>query len=203
MPRILSVVLIAATFGLIGATSAGAQALSIGGELPMADRSMTSATGGATSFGQAIGQQGLAVVFWSNTCPWTRRYEQRLVDLAREYGGSGIGFVVVNPNDPVGNPGDNLDAMRQRASEGGYEFPYVVDEGSAAARAFGATRTPQVFVFDGNRRLVYEGGLDNSPSDAAGATHHYFRDALTSLRDGGAVTVDRTSAFGCTIKFAN
>ena len=176
-------------------------ALDIGASLPLAERSMSSATGSATSFRQAMGDRGLAVIFWCNTCPWVKKYEDRVLALAEEYQAAGFGFVAVNANDPAAYPEDGLEEMRRRAASKSYSFPYVVDEGSEAAKAFGATRTPQVFLFDPAGTLVYEGTVDDSPSDPAEVEEQFFRNALNQLVAGEAITVQKTKAFGCTIKF--
>jgi thiol-disulfide isomerase/thioredoxin len=177
------------------------EALPIGAELPVAERTMQNALGAATSLAAQMGPRGLAVVFWCNTCPWVRRYEDRVVALANEYGAAGVGFIAINSNDPVAFPGDDFASMRTQGTEGNYGFPYVVDEGSQTARAFGATRTPQIFLFNSDGRLVYEGTVDDSPSDAGGAQERYFRDALASVVANAPVQVEKTKAFGCTIKF--
>jgi len=199
MPR-LRLALVFALAALFAAPASAQQALSTGAELPLRDRQMAAASGQATSFSQQMGARGLAVVFWSNACPWVRRYEDRIAALHREFGGSGVGFVALNPNDPVSTPGESMEAMRQRAGEAGYAFPYLVDEGGQAARAFGATRTPQVYLFDASGRLVYEGAIDDSPSDAGQARERYLHRALTQLAAGQTVTDAPTRAFGCTIK---
>jgi len=196
-----TVLIVAALVLFAAPASAQPEALAIGAQLPMAERTMQNAGGQATSFAQQMGPRGLAVIFWCNTCPWVRRYEDRTLALAREFGNAGVGFIAVNPNDPVAFPGDNMEAMRALLAETPYPFPYTVDEGAEAARAFGATRTPQVFLFDTNGRLVYEGAIDDSPSDAGQAQERYFRDALEQLIAGQPVRVQKTRAFGCTIKF--
>ncbi len=176
-------------------------ALEIGAALPTAERTMQNVTGAATSFRQEMGDRGLAVIFWSNTCPWVAKYEDRVLALAREYTAAGIGFVLVNANDPGAYPEEGSTAIQQHASAKGYPFPYVVDEGSEAAEAFGAARTPQVFLFGTDGRLAYEGTIDDSPSDAAQVEEEYFRDAMNQLIAGTAISVQKTKAFGCTIKF--
>ncbi len=175
------------------------EALGIGASLPLAQRSMPSAAGSATSFSQTMGDRGLAVIFWCNTCPWVKKYEDRVVALAKEYQAAGFGFIAVNANDPVAYPEDGIEEMRRRAAA--YSFPYVVDEGSEAATAFGATRTPQVFLFNPAGTLVYEGTVDDSPSDPAEVEEPFFRNALNQLVAGEDITVQKTKAFGCTIKF--
>lgn len=192
--------------GLVVALAAPAsaqlgQALDIGSAVPLATRSMQNVSGAATSFRDAMGDQGLVVIFWSNTCPWVKKYEDRVVALANEYQAAGFGFVVVNSNDPEAYPEDGMAAMRSQASAKGYDFPYVVDDGSEAAKAFGASRTPQAFVFDGSGTLVYEGTVDDSPSDPAEVEEAYLQLALSQVAAGQAVGVQKTKAFGCTIKF--
>ena len=198
-PRLLTT--LALTVALAAPALAQGDALEIGARLPLADRAMPATSGQSTTFGRAMGGRGLAVIFWCNTCPWVKKYEDRVVALANEYMAAGFGFIAVNANDPVGYPDDNMDAMRQQANAGGYPFPYVADAGSEAARAFGATRTPQIFLFDAGGTLVYEGTVDDSPSEPAEVEEHYFRDALNQVVAGEPVAVQKTRAFGCTIKF--
>ncbi|MEM1044389.1 MAG: thioredoxin family protein [Bacteroidota bacterium] len=183
------------------ASAQTAQPLDIGTALPAADRSMQGTGGAAMTLGQAMGDQGLAVVFWSNTCPWVAKYDERVRALADEYEAAGVGFVLVNANDPGAYPEESFAAMQTLASQNGYGFPYLVDEGSEAAKAFGASRTPQVFLFDTSQTLVYEGTVDDSPSDPSGVEEEFFRDAMNQLIAGTEITVQKTNAFGCTIKF--
>ena len=197
----LKLFLVVVALGLLAQPAQAQEALAIGAALPAADRTMPNATGSPTSLAQHMGPRGLAVVFWCNTCPWVRRYESRVLALANEFGPAGVGFVAVNPNDPVAFPGDNMEAMRGQAAEGNYPFPYLADQGSQVARAFGATRTPQIFLFNSEGTLVYEGTIDDSPSDAAQAQERYFHEALSRMIANEPIRVEKTKAFGCTIKF--
>lgn len=201
-PTVSRLVPLLLAFALVQPAAAqDGQPLDIGATLPLAGETLQNVTGSATSFGQEMGDQGLAVIFWSNTCPWVAKYEDRVIALAEEYEPAGVGFVIVNANDPSDYPEEGADAIRQHAAEMNYPFPYLVDEGSQAALAFGASRTPQVFLFDANSTLVYEGTVDDSPSDAAQVSEKYFRDAMDQLIAGTQVAVQKTKAFGCTIKF--
>jgi thiol-disulfide isomerase/thioredoxin len=193
--------LLLAAFLLRPATAQDVQPIDIGAPLPLADETLQNATGAATSFADQAGEEGLAVIFWSNTCPWVAKYEDRVLALAEEYEQAGVGFVIVNANDPSEHPEEGMSALRQHANAAGYPFPYLIDEGSRAAKAFGATRTPQVFLFDADNRLVYEGTVDDSPSDASQVSEEYFRDAMNQLIAGTAIAVQKTKAFGCTIKY--
>jgi hypothetical protein len=109
--------------------------------------------------------------------------------------------MLINSNDPVAYPDDNLDGMKNQAASGNYNFPYVVDAGSQVAVAFGAKRTPHVFAFGPNNNLAYEGALDDSPSDPDKVEDDFLRNALDAIGAGTAVAMAVTKAFGCTIKF--
>jgi thiol-disulfide isomerase/thioredoxin len=201
MMQTLRVSALLTALALLAPAPLAQEALPIGSEIPMAERVMENANGSATSIAQQVRPRGVAVMFWCNTCPWVRRYEDRVSALVREFSDAGVGFIAVNPNDPVAFPGDNFDAMRALVAEAGYPFAYVVDEGSEMARAFGATRTPQIFLFNSDGRLVYEGTIDDSPSDPGEVEQAFFRDALERMIAGEPIQVEKTKAFGCTIKF--
>ena len=181
--------------------SVGQSTLSTGSVIPMKDRSMKAVPDGSASIASVKGENGTVVVFWCNTCPWVGRYESRFVDTAGRFQEMGFGFIAVNPNDPVAYPGDSFEEMKKQAAAGSYTFPYVVDEGSELATAFGAKRTPQVFVFDSGDKLVYQGAIDDSPADAGKVQEAYLSDALNAIAAGESIALAETKAFGCTIKF--
>lgn len=175
---------------LLAPLASAQNGLETGATLPLADHALTSADGASSSLGSRVGSRGLAVVFWSDACPWVDRYADRVTALATEFGDAGVGFVLVN-----------ADAADRRDMAGrSYLMPYLADDGAQVARAFGATRTPQVFLFDSNRRLVYQGTVDDSPSSAAQADSTYLRDALMQVVAGEPVRVERTRAFGCPLR---
>ena len=191
----------AALFAALGAFSLpAAQAqVAIGGAMPEGGRSVAVAGAGQTSLGAEMGQKGLVVVFWSVTCPWAKRYEDRLLALAREYGPAGVGFVALNPNG-ASTRGEGADAMSARAGELSYPFSFAQDAGGAVAAAFGAQRTPHVYFFDGAGKLRYEGAIDDSASDPAAVQAAYLRDAMDRSIAGLPIEVEKTNAFGCTVK---
>lgn len=196
MPRLLLVLL------ALLATPALAQpaGLAAGAALPEADRALATADGGQLALRQAAGPNGLVVVFWSNVCPWAERYGARLAALSSEYGPAGIGFAAVNANDAARFPEEGPDEMRRAAAEYGFGFPYLRDESGTLARAFGARATPQVFLFSSAGALVYDGAIDDSPSDPERVTLPYLRQAMDQQLAGLAVEVQRTAALGCTVK---
>lgn len=186
-------------YAFLGSTAVLAQELPLGAQMPMADQSLANASGGQAALSGLRGERGTVVVFWSNQCPWIDKYADRVTSLAGDFEGQGVSVVLVNSNDAEAYPQESLEQSREK----GYGVAYLMDPESRLARAFGAERTPHVFVFDPNNALVYVGTIDDSPGDAANVQKTYLRDALTALVGGGASAVPQTKAFGCTIKFKN
>ena len=168
--------------------------------MPHAELSRQSTNGNQGTLAAARGSKGTVVAFWSNECPWVSKSQDRFLALAKEYAGRGIGFVLVNSNDPVAFPKESLAGSKAYAQASGISLPYLMDTDGQLARAFGAARTPHVYVFDADGTLAYVGAIDDSPGDPNNAQVHYLRDALNSISNGTDVAVPRTKAFGCTIK---
>lgn len=145
----------------------------------------------AGGLAQYAGPKGLVVVFWANRCVWTDRYEARLNEVAGRYGAT-HGLVLVEAA--------TTGAGRTAATERPATLRSVPDTDGAIARAFGATRAPQVFVFDATGALAYAGAIDDSPSDAAAAQRAYLREALDATGAGTAPATARTEALGCLIR---
>jgi thiol-disulfide isomerase/thioredoxin len=177
----------------------------LGSEMPSTSVQLSRVGGGQTSLASLQGSAGTVVVFWSNQCPWVEKYEARLVDIVNEYSGRGFGFVLINSNDPSAYPKEAADQGAQRASGANYpsSLVYLSDPMSDLARAFGAQRTPHVYLFDENNTLVYVGTIDDSPGDAGNVTDRYLRQTLDALLGGSSVPVPKTKAFGCTIKYTS
>ena len=138
-----------------------------------------------------------AVVFSCCHCPYVVAWEERLNEAARDFDGR-AGFVAVNSN--AGYLGDSLEDMARRSQERGFVFPFLYDETQEVARAYGAARTPEVFVFDAGHRLVYHGAPDSSHTDPDGA-EPYLRPALDAAVAGTQPEVRETPPVGCTIKW--
>ena len=143
----------------------------------------------------------LVVVFSCNHCPYVRAYENRMIALQREYGPKGVQVVAINSNDTKNYPEDSFDKMVLRAKEKGFNFPYLRDEDQSVAEAFGATHTPQFFIFDGERKLRYSGRMDDNWEHPEAVKENYLRDALDALLAGKDVAVPETYSIGCTIKW--
>lgn len=178
-----------------------AQEAPLGSNLPLADRSMTVVDGSQATLSSLRGNAGTAIIFWSNQCPWVDRYEERVQNVMSQYSDRGISFILVNSNDPEAYPQESRGESSRRASDRNYAATYVVDGGSQLANALGATRTPHVYVFNADNRLVYVGSIDDSPGDPGNVQRNYLRDVLDAVIAGNQVEVAQTKAFGCTIRF--
>ena len=142
----------------------------------------------------------LVLVVSCNHCPYVQSYEDRMIAIQRDYRDRGVGFVAVNSNDDRDYPEDNYENMIKRASEKGFNFPYLRDANHSLARALSAVCTPEIFAFDRDRRLVYHGRIDDS-RDPAMVTTHDLRNALDAIVAGKKPQVTETRPFGCSIKW--
>jgi peroxiredoxin len=161
---------------------------------------MKNVDGKEVSIADVTGKEGTLVIFSCNHCPFVKAWEGRIAEISNAYKGKGVGAIIINPNDPAEFAEDGFDQMQKRAQKLGLEVPYVVDATSDVARAFGATKTPEVFLFDKDGKLVYHGAVDDSKS-GQDIEKHYLRDALEALLAGKSVPVQQTKFVGCSIKF--
>jgi peroxiredoxin len=163
--------------------------------------SLKGVDGQTHSLDELKGEKGTAVIFSCNHCPYVKAYEDRMIQLAKEYQPKGIAFVLINANDPVKYPEDSFENMQKRAREKGYPFPYLWDETQEVAHAYEAERTPEVFLFDAELKLRYHGAIDDNWEDPARVTKQYLKDALEALLAGREPEVKETQPVGCTIKW--
>jgi peroxiredoxin len=146
------------------------------------------------------GAEALVLVQSCNHCPYVQAWEGRLNAIARDYADSGARVVAISSNDADAYPEDSFPEMKKRAQEQGFAFDYLYDESQEIARALGSKRTPEVFLFDRDRRLVYHGAIDDSRDETA-VSQHYLRDALDAVLAGEEPAVADTPAVGCTLKW--
>ena len=161
---------------------------------------MKNVDGKNLSIASAKGPKGTLVVFTCDNCPYAKAWEERTVALGNEYAGTGVGVIAVNANDPA-VAGDTAESMVKRSAERKMAYPYVVDATSDVARAFGATRTPEYFLFDASGKLVYHGAFDDNAQKPAEVKETYLKNALEATIAGKPVTTAETKAIGCGIKF--
>jgi len=144
----------------------------------------------------------LLVAFVCNHCPFVRHLRPEFAAFAREYVPRGLAVVAINSNDIEAYPQDGPAAMRQEAEESGYVFPYLLDESQAVARAYRAACTPDFFLFDAGRRLVYRGQFDDSrPGNGRPVTGADLRAAVEATLAGGTPAPEQFPSLGCNIKW--
>jgi peroxiredoxin len=164
--------------------------------------SLRDTDGRLVSMADFAGSPALLVMFICNHCPYVKHVQPELVRLGRDYGSRGVAIVAISSNDPSQYPDDSPARMREEKARLGYPFPYLFDEGQDVARAYEAACTPDFFLFDGERRLVYRGQLDDSrPSNGKPVTGRDLRAALDAVLAGRAVSGEQWPSIGCSIKW--
>ncbi|MDH3625950.1 MAG: thioredoxin family protein [Myxococcales bacterium] len=143
----------------------------------------------------------LVVVFTCNHCPYAIAAEDRLIELQNDYGARGVQVVAINPNDAKNYPADSFEQMKVRAAEKGFNFPYLRDESQDVARAYDAACTPDIFVFDRDRKLLYNGRIDDNWQKPNQVTRHDLRVVLDAALKGKTVDFEHVASMGCSIKW--
>ncbi len=144
--------------------------------------------------------KGYIITFTCNTCPVAVMYEDRIIDLHNKYADKGYPVIAINPNDPDVKPGDSFDEMIVRAEEKSFPFLYLFDEKQKVYPAYGATKTPHVFLLDKNLVVKYMGAIDDNSRDASAVSETYLADAIDALMKGEKPNPSSTKAVGCSIK---
>lgn len=168
------------------------------------DFSLKNVNGKTISLGSDKTVKGYVLVFTCNTCPVAQAYEQRVIDLDKEYASKGYPVIAINANDGQLSPGDSYEAMKKRSADKKYTFPYLIDETQQVAKTFGATHTPTVFVVQrqGSDFIIkFIGAIDNNAQDGEQASQKYVQNALSALLADQPVAVPTAKAIGCGIKW--
>ncbi|MEO5789946.1 thioredoxin family protein [Gelidibacter sp.] len=147
--------------------------------------------------------KGFIVIFTCNTCPYSVSYEDRIVALDKKYASKGYPVIAIMPNNTDIQPKDNMEAMKQRAKQKGFTFPYLMDEGQKISPQYGATKTPQVYLIQkttkGNE-VKYIGAIDDNYQDAQAVQTKYVENAVDALLAGQPIKQTETRAIGCSIR---
>lgn len=169
------------------------------------DFNLTNIDGKQVSMEDYSDAKGFIVIFTCNTCPYAQAYESRIIDLDKKYASKGFPVIAINPNDLSQQPDDSMEKMKARAQEKGYTFPYLRDDSQEVAKAFGATKTPHVYLLNKEAsdkyRVEFIGAIDNSPRDASDVSERYVEDAIGALMSGKKPSITEKRAIGCTIKW--
>lgn len=159
-------------------------------------------SGETLSLDQIQGKEGTVVMFICNHCPFVKHVFAGIVDLANDYLDKGVSFVAISSNDVENYPDDAPDLMTKVAAEQNFPFPYLYDETQEVARAYDAACTPDFYIFDKNKSLVYRGQLDDSrPENGIPVTGNDMRSALEAMCDGKEISVTQKPSIGCNIKW--
>jgi peroxiredoxin len=164
-------------------------------ELPNVD-------GRSVAFADAAGPKGTVIMFICNHCPFVKHVADELAVLGREYLPRGVGFAAISSNDVSAHPADSPEQMVREAEDRGYPFPYLYDETQEVAKAYHAACTPDFYLFDAGKKLVYRGQLDASrPGSETPVTGRDLRVAIDRLLAGTEPPVDQVPSLGCNIKW--
>lgn len=159
-------------------------------------------TGKNISLDELTPQAGLLVVFMCNHCPYVKHVGPELAAIGREYASKGISMVAINANDAATHPDDSYEKMQAEVKKQGYTFPYLYDASQEVAKVYQAACTPDFFLFDSQKRLVYRGQLDDSrPGNNIPVTGKDLRSALDALIKGNPVAEEQKPSMGCNIKW--
>ena len=174
--------------------------LPIGSSLPHPDKKMKDISGKEVSFKDVMKKNGILVMFSCNTCPVVGKYQSRTLETAKFAAENEVGVILLNPNEATRDDGESMDDMKSYGKDQGFGFSYALDENSAMADAFGATRTPEVFLFDKTGKLVYHGAIDDNANSPEDVSRKHAKIAIEEMVSGKSVSTTKTRFVGCGIK---
>ena len=161
---------------------------------------MKDVSGVLVSLREASSASGLLVMFSCNTCPYVIKNQGRTKSICAYAKEKGLGVIVLNANEGGRSNGESLADMQAYARQQAYDWYYALDSDNELADAFGATRTPECFLFDKNSKLVYHGAIDDSPADISQVKRNHLKEAITETTAGKTVTVKESRSVGCSIR---
>ena len=166
------------------------------------DFSLPGTEGNVVSLSDFDNSSALLIIFVCNHCPFVKHVQENLVELIEGYQARGVAVVGINSNDVANYPDDSPEMMAKLAKESGYTFPYLYDETQEIAKAYSAACTPDFFLFDGNRSLVYRGQMDDSrPGNGVSVTGADLTAAIDAVLSGEPVAAEQKPSMGCNIKW--
>jgi hypothetical protein len=174
--------------------------LPLGADMPKPDLKMKDISGREVSLKDAKRKNGLLVMFSCNTCPWVIKNQSRTNEIAGYALSKEIGVILLNSNEAQRDDADSFEDMKKYAKNQGYTWPYVVDQNSVMADEFGASRTPECFLFNSNGKHVYHGAIDDNPGNAASVNRKHLKEAMDEMVAGKDITQKESRSMGCSIK---
>lgn len=176
------------------------QSIAVGSKAPKTEVEMLDVSGKKVTINNSMDKNGVLVMFSCNTCPYVIKNQERTNKIAAYAQKNNIGVIIINSNEAYRSKDDSYEAMQAYAKEQGYKWYYTVDENATVANAFGATRTPEVFLINNQGVVIYKGAIDDNPSDAANVKRKHLEIAIAEAVSGKEITVKESKSVGCTIK---
>jgi peroxiredoxin len=174
--------------------------LEIGKATPKTDVKLSDVSGKTISLSDVKGKNGLLVIFSCNTCPFVIKNESRIKEITAYALKNETGVVIINSNEAQRDGDDSFEAMKKYKEEQKFSAYYLLDKNSELANAFGATHTPETFLFSKKGILIYKGAIDDSPRDEPSVKQHFLKDAIDANITGGVIKNNSTKSVGCSIK---
>ena len=196
MKRIISTVVLAFAF-----YSGFAQELKVGDKAPTF--TLTNVDDKSVSLEDYSNKKGVIVIFTCNHCPYAKAYEDRIIALQTKHGAN-FPVIAINPNDATEYPDDSFENMKIRAKEKAFNFPYLHDQSQETAKAYGAKKTPHVYLLTKTADgfvISYIGAIDDNYTDASKVKEKHVENAITAVESGKKVSTNFTAAVGCAIKW--
>ncbi len=169
------------------------------------DFSLKNIDGNMVSLSDYKDAKGFIITFTCNTCPYAVLYEDRIIALDKKYAPKGYPVIAIMPNDTNIKPDDGFEAMKQRAKEKGFTFPYLIDKNQTVFPKYGATKTPHIYILEKTNKgnvVKYIGAIDDNYKDANAVKTKYVEQAVDALLAGNEIKDKETKAIGCSIKVA-
>jgi hypothetical protein len=185
--------------GLLAFTLPSIYSLPIGASMPKTDVRLKEVSGKEVTLKEAARANGLLVMFSCNTCPYVIRNQERTHEICQYAGKNNIGVILLNSNEGDREGGNSYTDMQAYAKQQGYSWYYALDKGELA-EAFGASRTPECYLFDKTGKLVYHGAIDDSPGNSSTVKRQHLKEAINEMVAGKDVSVKETRSVGCTIR---
>lgn len=145
-------------------------------------------------------KKGIVVMFSCNHCPYVQAYEERVKEIQNKYKNE-LQIIAINSNDDINYPDDSFEKMKERAKEQNFNFLYLRDSDQSVAKLFGATHTPELFLFNEKRELTYHGKVDDNWKDPDLVSEKYLQNAIEEMLNNKIISIPETFSIGCTIKW--
>ena len=199
IPAIVSLTILSVVFGF----KINGEVLPIGSELPKGDVQMQDISGKEMSMKSAKDKNGILVMFSCNTCPYVIKNQARTKAICSYALQHNIGVILINSNEAQRGDDDSFEAMKQYAKNQDYKWYYAVDKNSEVADAFGASRTPECFLFNNDLKLTYHGAINDNPIQPENVKREHLKEAINEMIAGKKISVTESRSVGCTIKRLN